>query len=69
MPMVGLFGKRNGYMLITIKDVVDESIDDGGFTDSLIAQEDNFVLKEGRNAALTQVEIAYISHVMGSLKV
>lgn len=56
-------------MLIAIKNIVDEPVDDGGFADGLIAQEYNFVFEEWRNAALTEIEIAYVGHGMGSLKV
>ena len=55
-------------MLIAIENIVDEPVDDGGFADSLIAQEYNFVLEKWRNAALTEIEIAYVGHGMGSLK-
>ena len=33
-------------MVLEIKDVVDEAIDDGGLADGLIADKDNFVLEE-----------------------
>ena len=68
--MVGRFeDKRDEYMLVSIENVVDESIDDGGFTDGLIAQKYDLVLQQRWDATFTQVKIAYISHGMGSLKV
>jgi hypothetical protein len=42
--MVGLLSKGDVYMLIAIKNVVDESIDDGRFTDCLISQKYDLVL-------------------------
>ena len=56
-------------MLVAIENVVNESIDDGWFAHCLVAQKYDFVLQEGRNAAFAEVEIAYIRHGMGSLKV
>jgi hypothetical protein len=39
------------YMLISIKDVVDEPVDDGGFADCLVTQKYNFVFEEGWDCA------------------
>jgi hypothetical protein len=44
MPIVGLLNKADVYMLIAIKNVVDESIDDGRFTDCLVSQKYDLVL-------------------------
>lgn len=61
--------KTDGYMLVAIENVVDESVDDRWFAHCLVAQKYDLVLQEGRNAAFAEVEIAYIRHGMGSLKV
>lgn len=42
-------------MLVAVEDVVDETVDDRGFADGLVAQEDDLVFEEGRNGALRQV--------------
>jgi hypothetical protein len=39
-------------MLIAIKDIIDKSVDDGRFADSLIPQENYFILEKRRNGAL-----------------
>lgn len=69
IPMVGLYqNKTDKYVLVAIEDIVDESVDYGGFTHSLIAQEDDLVLEEGWNTALTEVEVADVCHVSLILK-
>ena len=49
-------------MLIAIEDVVNETIDDRGLADSLIAQEYDFIFEEWGDSSLRQVQIAYICH-------
>lgn len=63
IPMVGRFeDKRDEYMLVAVENVVDESVDDRGFTDSLIAQEDDLVLEQGWNTTFAEIEVADICH-------
>ncbi len=68
IPMVGRLDKTDEYMLVAIENVVDESVDYRWFAHCLVTQKYDLVLQQGRNAALTQVKIAYIRHGMGSLK-
>lgn len=49
-------------MLIAIENIIDEAVDDGRLADSLIAQKHNFVLEEGRDRALREVQVARICH-------
>jgi hypothetical protein len=63
IPIVGRFeDKRDMYMLVAIKNVVNEAVDDGGFADSLIPQEYDFIFEKGRNAPFTEVEVADVCH-------
>ena len=55
-------------MLVAIENIVDESINYGGFANCLIAQEDDLVLEQGWNAALTEVKIADVCHVSVKFK-
>lgn len=50
-------------MFVAVEDVVDETVDDRGLTDCLVAEEDDLVLQKGRNGALGEVQIAYVSHI------
>ena len=52
------------YMLIAVKYIVDESIDDGRLANCLVSQEDYFVLQKRRDCAFGQIEIADVrSHL------
>ena len=63
MPMVGLYRLVNCYMVVAIEDIVDESIDNGGFADGLVPEEHNFILQKGRDGpALAEVEITKVGH-------
>lgn len=49
-------------MLVAIKDIIDKSVDDGGLADSLVAQENDFVLENRGDGTLAEVEVADIGH-------
>lgn len=42
-------------MLVAIEDVVNEAVDDGGLTDGLISQEDDFVFEKRRNCSFGEI--------------
>lgn len=52
------------YMLIAIEDVINEAVDDGGFSNSLVPEEDNFIFEERRDSSLAEVEVAYVGHYL-----
>lgn len=45
-------------MIIAIKNVVDEPVNDGGLPYSLVAEEDDLVLEDWGDAVLADVEVA-----------
>lgn len=51
-------------MLIAVEDIIDESVDDGRLSHSLIPQKNYLVLEKGRNSALRQVQVANVRHLI-----
>lgn len=49
-------------MFVAVKDVVDETVDDGGLAHCLVAQKDDLVLEEWRDGALGEVKVADVCH-------
>jgi hypothetical protein len=49
-------------MLVSIKDIIYKSINDGGLSDRLISQEDNFIFEKRRDGTFTEIQIADICH-------
>ena len=65
IPIVGLWNdKIQKYMFIAIKDVIYETIDNWWLSYSLITQENNLILKKWWNAALAEVQITYVCHLI-----
>ncbi len=62
MPIVGLYSYTNYYMFTAIKNIVDEPVYDGRFSNCLVSQKCDFILEQRRNGTLTQVEITHVSH-------
>ena len=42
-------------MLVSIEDIVDESVNNGGLAHSLVSQEDDLVFEEGRDGAFGEI--------------
>lgn len=55
-------------MLVAIENIVNESVDDGRFSYSLVAQKNYFVLEQWRDASLAEVQVTYICHAKMILK-
>jgi len=42
-------------MFIAVENIVDETVDDGGFAYCLVSEEDDLVFKEGRDGSLREI--------------
>lgn len=51
-------------MFVAVEDIIDESVDDGGLAHSLVSQEDDLVLEQGRDSALREVQVANVRHLI-----
>jgi len=49
-------------MLIAIKNIVDETVDDGRLPDSLVSKENYLIFEKRRNGALCEVQVAHVRH-------
>lgn len=49
-------------MFVAIEDVVDEAVYDRGLAYGLVTQKDDLILKERRDGALGEIEVADVCH-------